>query len=212
MPRPSRTTISSACVMGHSSKMRPTISALDPVNVRYAQAICVAYFSQYPRVSPDRSRYSFGNLGSSFGKPPLPGHIHHVISVCAHKEMIRVDARRHVAFVADEQACGNWAIGERPREAMRSSDTAFPPQSAIALLVPAAKPENAAPIIWWSSVKRKALRKSPVRLNHVGSHDGTSDAVVGQGRRDVGSVGRPAPQYTLPLHDGKPELAKGTAP
>lgn len=75
------------------------------------------------------SRIAFADIVSS---PAFCYAISNVVSLCAKEQMIRVDAKRSVATMANLHAVWNWAVGDLPRHARRALDVTVPLKIAIA--------------------------------------------------------------------------------
>jgi hypothetical protein len=70
----------------------------------------------------------------------LSGAVKHVVAIGTNKEVVRPDAWRVVAFVADEQAWRYWPVGYFPRHAMCQPTTSVAHANpAVTVLIASAR-------------------------------------------------------------------------
>ena len=119
----------------------------------------------YPECSGDfglrLGRASHG-LNVAIGKFRVPHLNSRARRWSSEEQVIRVDATRNVARVADEQASRDRAVCYFPSHPMSAARLLLPRQRAVPVLIPLPGPQNASGRGAFAGMMRKALGKRPV--------------------------------------------------
>ncbi len=114
-----------------------------------------------------------------------------VVGGASQEQMIRVDAGRRVASMADKRARRDGAALVDPRQSMRLGDNSTPSQVSVSRRIKSAVPQHAA-VGAGLGIVRETLRKRPISSTSCLSHDRGPFARSGQGRTSRYNASRPA--------------------
>lgn len=188
-----------------TSYMPPDFSGFYQPDGLAACAIGGGYLTVKSRITPDGRHLLASQYGGSvFLSSRVPHLIRPVVCVIgagAKKHMVHVDTKPHITFVADAQIVRHRSLCDQPRQAMRQLLFPGDGENAISRVMTWSRPQRAPASVRRSRIVGNALLQCPMTRrvkagSFVNSHDGTSYAVLGQGRGGRFSVTRPA-QFTI---------------
>ena len=187
------------------SDVPPSLPLPDQPNIRAANAVGGGYLSVQSAVGSncyylfhaEERRAVLVAFGVTFFGVPVT----RIISASAKKHMFDVDAQTNIAGVANAKSVRNWSSRGYPCQSVRQLFTPIQSEVSVTRIVARTDPQHAAAFVRRRRVMGDTLRQCPVTrgvesLRFLGSHDGTSNAVRGQGRVRRFSVARPAQYIT----------------
>ena len=158
------------------NRAQAAASAFDPAHYGSADAVFGCNIGKPPRISADFDNTNFGQFGIGNGfstsslMPPLPHLVVNIILGAPKEQMIKINARRRIAVVADMPTSRNWAPQFRPKNSRHSSACTFVPELSITSVIGMARPKRASALIWWrrkAHYARAPWNQSVVFLGHV---------------------------------------------
>lgn len=173
-----------------ASNVTPILASLDQTDARARDAVLKGYNRIRARICTDVPHLLSGQermaLCLSLCLPILHNHVESVIRVCPEKQVIDVDTGAIIASMADHETAGYGSILYFPRKTVGSFLLPLPVQHAVAKFN-YSRPQHASVFIRRRTIMCKSLGKRPMTgtgkyLSLIGSHSGTSNAAVGQGR------------------------------
>jgi len=119
----------------------------------------------------------------------------HIVGVRSEKQMVRVDTRRNIAFVADHHTGRDGAVGDLPCHAMGEVVLPHPSKRAVSIRKLSGRPQDAP--VWRRRreflqplLARPVAWRAPL-LNGVHNLNCSFQAVAGQGRTSRYNANRP---------------------
>lgn len=186
--------------------MTPSQASLDPADMRLRNTICSSDGALWATVRTNSQnitgRKPDVTVRDSAGTTLFYNHVARIIRDRSKEQVVDVYAGRDVAPVADHQAIRDRPMRQGPRQPMCAFQSSVPLDQPISAMRERLSGPKRTPLrVLHGSVVGKCLLKSPAfwapkSFSLGGSHHGTSNAAVGQGRCRRFSVARPAHNIT----------------